>query len=163
MPYLIDGHNLIGRMPGISLKDLDDEKMLISRLQSFYQQVHKPMEVFFDQAPPGMQGRRKYGMLTVVFVRKGKTADDAIRDRLRQLGKTAANWVVVSSDRQVQGEAHSHHASVISSDEFARQVLVAGHGADRGGSDKPVPPQTEDEMQDWLDLFSRNRPGPRKE
>ena len=29
MPYIIDGHNLIPKIPGIDLQDLDDEQKLI--------------------------------------------------------------------------------------------------------------------------------------
>jgi predicted RNA-binding protein with PIN domain len=65
---------------------------------------------------------RRYGTLTAHFVRQGRTADDAIRDRLARLGASARKWRVVSSDRQVQAEARSHHAEAISSEEFARDL-----------------------------------------
>ena len=53
MPYLIDGHNLIPRIPGLSLKDLDDETALIQILQRFAARQGSRVDVFFDRAPPG--------------------------------------------------------------------------------------------------------------
>ena len=38
MLYLIDGHNLIGQMPGLSLDDPHDEAKLVERLK----QLHGP-------------------------------------------------------------------------------------------------------------------------
>ena len=35
MPYLIDGHNLIPKVAGLSLKAVDDEMQLIELLQEF--------------------------------------------------------------------------------------------------------------------------------
>ncbi len=35
MPILIDGHNLIGRMPALSLADPDDERQLLALLLSY--------------------------------------------------------------------------------------------------------------------------------
>jgi hypothetical protein len=33
MPFLIDGHNLIGALPDLDLDDPDDEARLVERLQ----------------------------------------------------------------------------------------------------------------------------------
>ena len=50
MPYLIDGHNLIPKIPGLSLEMLDDEDRLIELLQEFARVRRQRIEVFFDQA-----------------------------------------------------------------------------------------------------------------
>ena len=52
MPYLIDGHNLIGKLGDIQLHALDDERALIELLKTFCRQNSKNVEVFFDNAPP---------------------------------------------------------------------------------------------------------------
>lgn len=158
LSYLIDGHNLIPKIPGMSLRLIDDEKELIERLQEFCRAENRSVEVYFDNAPPGMNGTRRYGRVTAHFIRAGRTADRAIADRLRQLKKGAANWTVVSSDRQVQAEARAVQAKCISSEEFARIVLDAAR--------KPGVPQdqentvlSEDEVEQWLRIFrSENRP-----
>jgi hypothetical protein len=82
----------------------------------------------------------------------GLTADDAIRDRLRTLGKSAKNWSVISSDRQVQAEAHAARAEVIPSEQFASQVInTLRAGPPRGDKKSPI---TETELAEWLALFS---------
>src|SRR5512134_3531141 len=117
MPYLIDGHNLIPKL-GLRLDTIDDEMELIAILQEFCRLERKQAEVFFDGAPAAQAGTRKQGAVTAHFVRLGDTADNAIRNRLKKLGRSAQNWTIVSSDRQVQAEAHAAHAEVVSSDAF---------------------------------------------
>src|SRR5919106_2128085 len=117
MPYLIDGHNLIPKL-GLRLDSIDDEMELITVLQEFCRLERKQVEVFFDGAPTSQAGTRKRGTVTAHFVRLGATADNAIRIRLKKLGKDAKNWTVVSSDRQVQAEAHAAQADVLSSETF---------------------------------------------
>jgi len=151
MPYIIDGHNLIPRV-GLRLDALDDEMALVEILRDFCRIKKKRVEVYFDGAPPGENGTRKFGYVTAHFVRKGRTADDAIRARLEKMGKSARNWTVVSSDREVLNSARSAHASRISSDEFAQQIEDAKFNAQSDPSeDKSLSSQ---EVEQWLKLFS---------
>jgi len=79
MPYLIDGHNLIPKIAGLSLQDIDDETRLVEMLQDYCRRRGKKgVEVFFDNAPPGQPSKRVYGTVTAHFVRTGRTADAAI-------------------------------------------------------------------------------------
>lgn len=154
MPYLIDGHNLIPKLTGFSLSAMDDEEKLIPLLQTFSRVRRQPVEVFFDGAPPGHSGQRRYGAITAHFVRQGRTADDAIRLRLEKLGAAAKNWKVVSSDRQVQAEARSRHAESLSSEEFARELLQVSDSSQRSPD---VPAKLSDqEVEDWLRLFGED-------
>ena len=121
MPYIVDGHNLIPRV-GLRLNDLDDEMALVEMLREFCRVKKKRVEIYFDGAPPGQNGTRKFGYVTAHFIRKGRTADDAIRDRLRKMGNSAKNWTVVSSDREVLNSARSVYAKRVLSDEFAQSV-----------------------------------------
>lgn len=153
MPYLIDGHNLIPKL-GLRLDSIDDEMELIAILQEFCRMEHRQLEVFFDGAPIHQAGTRKLGSVTAHFVRLGNTADDAIRNRLKQLGKSAKNWSVVSSDRQVQAEAGAARAEVISSDSFAGMLKQAHQSAPKPGNERKLSPQ---EVDDWLRLFEERR------
>ncbi len=152
MPYLVDGHNLIPKL-GLCLNDPDDEQALISRLQAFCRLSQKSVTVYFDGAPPGFAGMRKSGAVTAHFVRQGHTADAALRQRLKQLGKAARNWVLVTSDRQVQSEGRAAQAQVISSEDFARLVSDTLQGA-AGNSQSPGD-MSDDELDEWLRLFGR--------
>jgi len=153
MPFLIDGHNLIPQVPGLSLEAMDDEIQLIQYLQGFCRQSGKNVEVYFDNAPAGQARTQRYGCVKVHFIRTGRTADEAIIARLRGLGRGAKNWQVVSSDRRVATEARSFQAQVIPSSEFARSLLSVGR-EDRSkpevDADLSLDP---DEIDEWLDLF----------
>lgn len=153
MSYLIDGHNLIPHVAGIQLGDLDDELALIRRLVHFAGLRRSSLEVYFDRGQPGKPARERYGRVRVHFVREGKTADRAIRDRLAALGKGAKNWRVVSSDREVVREARAHRAQVIGSAEFARQLASRGRSPEPDPEGGPEPELTPEEIQYWLDQF----------
>ena len=155
MPYLIDGHNLVPKIPGLSLEMLDDEDRLIELLQAFARVRRQRIEVFFDQAPPTRGGKKMAGMVGVHYVRSGKTADQAIVERLRQLGKNAKNWTVVTSDRQVRAEAHEQEARLTSSEEFAVQLQKARQEAQTAQKENPTPPGP-DELDEWLRLFGKS-------
>lgn len=155
MPYIIDGHNLIPRV-GLRLDALDDEMALVAILREFCRVKKKRIEVYFDGAPPGQNGQRKFGYVTAHFVRRGRTADDAIRARLQKMGNAARNWTVVSSDREVISSAKSVRASYISADEFAQQIEEAKYiGQSDAGEEKTISKQ---EVEQWLDLFSSKKP-----
>ena len=153
MPYLIDGHNLIPKL-GLRLDSIDDEMELIAILQEFCRLERRQVEVFFDGAPASQSGTRKLGAVTAHFVRLGTTADDAIRNRLKRLGKSARNWTVVSSDRQVQANAHASQAEVISSDTFAGLLKQARNSAPKPNDDRKISQQ---EVEEWLKLFEQRR------
>lgn len=154
MPYLIDGHNLIPKL-GLRLDSMDDEMELVAILQEFCRLERRQAEVFFDGAPAGQAGTRKLGAVTAHFVRLGDSADNAIRRRLERLGKSAKNWTVVSSDRQVQAEARAAHAEVTSSDAFAAMLKQVRSTAPKLDSDRNLSAK---EVEDWLKLFEeRNR------
>jgi predicted RNA-binding protein with PIN domain len=154
MSYLIDGHNLIPKL-GLDLKDPDDEIRLIERLQFFCRLKQTDLEIYFDGANPGQPASSKFGRVTAHFVRMGNSADAAIESRLMKLGRAARNWNVVSSDHRVQGAAHAVHARVISSDDFARQVMQATTGRSiQAKKDASLSPQ---EVEDWLDFFKNGK------
>ena len=148
---LIDGHNLIPKIAGLSLHAIDDEQQLIALLQVYARLRRKKIEVFFDGAPPGQAGVRSYGTIRAYFVPLGLTADEAIHRHLTRLGKAAHNNTVVSSDNEVQGYAREARAQVISSEDFARD-LIAAQTAQNSPSNPPasVSPQGLDQ---WYHVF----------
>ena len=156
MPYLIDGHNLIPKL-GLRLDSMDDENELVTILQEFCRLERKQVEVYFDGAPSHQAGTRKLGTVIAHFVPLGTTADDAIRKRLKQMGKRAKNWIVVSSDRQVQTETRTAQANIVSSDEFAKQLRQARNSAPKPVYDHKLSKQ---EVDDWLKLFEQRKHKP---
>jgi predicted RNA-binding protein with PIN domain len=153
MPYLIDGHNLIPKM-GLRLEDFDDELALLDQLNEFCRiSRRRQVEVYFDNAPIGFPETRRSGLVTAHFVRRPQIADEAIRLRLKKLGRAAKNWSVVSSDHRVQNDANAQGAKVISSEEFARTVIeTLRTGPPPSVKEKPM---SERELEEWLRLFDK--------
>ena len=159
MPYLIDGHNLIPKVKGISLDELDDEMRLVEMLQEFCQRQRKKAEVFFDNAAPGGVKVRNFGRVLARFVYRGITADQAISTRLGRLGGETRNWTVVSSDRGIQAEARSVHAQVLSSEAFA---VLMDKTLDESKKDMGEMAETAvdpEDVDEWLRLFGGQEEG----
>jgi uncharacterized protein len=153
MPYLIDGHNLVPKIPGMSLEDVDDEQRLLGMLGEFCRKSRKQAEVFFDNAPPGGVRARNLGLLIARFIRQGTTADEAIRQRLQRLGREARNWTVVSSDQAVQASARASQAHYISSEAFVSTLLQTLDAAQSDQGANTDPSLSQNEVDDWLKLF----------
>ena len=151
MPYLIDGHNLIPKLE-LRLDSVDDELELINILQEFCRLERKQVEVYFDGAP--QTATRKAGSVTAYFVPLGTTADDAIRKHLKRLGKSAKNWVVVTSDRQVQANARASHSEIISSESFAKMLNQVRDTAPKANVDRKL---SDSEVDEWLRFFEKGR------
>lgn len=154
MTYLVDGHNLIPKVPGLNLSQLDDEQDLISQLRIYCDVKRCQMEVFFDAGKVGMVHKFNHNRLKVHFVRPPAKADDAILMRLLGAGRTARNYIVVTSDRQVQERSRRSGARIISSAMFARslsatlQSALATHPPDNSADQV-------DEISYWEDQFSK--------
>ncbi len=153
---MIDGHNLIPKS-GIRLEAADDELELITALQDFARRERAQIEVYFDGAPPGYAGSRRFGKITAHFVRLGSTADAAIKARLERLGNSARNWTVVSSDHQVRDAARRAHARSLRSEEFALRLreAAAKAGGEEGDEARAGRKLSRQEIQDWLKIFKR--------
>lgn len=156
MSLLIDGHNLIGKLPGFRLSDENDEMRLIELLQMYCRVKQRDVTVFFDNAAPGYGGQKRYGRVTAVFVPRGKPADDAIIARLRQAGRKARNLTVVSSDGRILAQARSSQAKVVASEVFADELLDAQRMALEAPSagEKTV---SQAEVEEWLKEFAEDK------
>jgi predicted RNA-binding protein with PIN domain len=153
MPYLIDGHNLIPKVRGLSLGAEDDEMQLIRLLQEFCRLSRKEVEVHFDNAPAGQPRARTYGTILARFARTGQTADQTIHDQLTRLGRTARNWTVVSSDHSVQNSARAARAQVLPSEDFASLLMRTLHSQGQAGKPPADTHLSSEEVDDWLDIF----------
>lgn len=151
MHFLVDGHNLIPKIPGLSLRDLEDERRLIRMLQEYCRLSRNSAEVYFDQAAPGSVRIQQYGTIKAHFIQSGITADQAIIARLQRLGKAAANWTVISSDRRVQVEARALRARVMTSENFARRMLKQLE--DSSNEEVRNVFLKEQELSEWLKVF----------
>ena len=160
MSLIIDGHNLVPKMPGVSLADPDDEMKLIKILQDYGRLRRKPIEVYFDKATPGMSGEKHFGRVVAYFIQQGITADQSIMNRLKKLGRRAKNVTVVSSDRQVRKAAQAAHTKLMTSEEFVTdwQALLE--------EEPELDPRSRllssDEVEMWEDIFRHGHPSSRE-
>ncbi len=152
MPFLIDGHNLIGRMPGLRLDDPDDEQKLIELLRAYLARTRKTGAVVFDRGLPGGLGKWSTAALEVKFVPRPKTADEVIKERLWK-APSPRNLVVVTSDREVAAVARHVGAAVKSADAFAREMLAAP-GAPAAPAAKEAGLSAA-EVDEWEKLFKK--------
>ena len=122
MPILIDGHNLIGRLPTLSLEDPDDEEKLVRLLQSYQARTGKALTVVFDPGEPSARRRtRSVGRIKVVFAAYGSSADQVIWHRVGNASHPP-DWLVITSDRELATRVQSLGARVKSADEFALEL-----------------------------------------
>jgi uncharacterized protein len=158
---IIDGHNLIPKMPGLHLKDADDEVRLIEIIQEYCRLARRQAELFFDVAPDPVSNNRKNGLVRVHFIKIGYSADDAMIQYLRNHQKENENYLVVSSDHRIQNEALSIGCKTINSEAFARSIteLFSSDTAVRERKEKPL---SEPEVAEWMRLFESNDPDQRK-
>lgn len=157
MPYIIDGHNLIGAMKEIRLDDPNDEALLVAELKRFCARTRRQVTLYFDRGAPARPGPSDAGGLSIRFVRPPRSADQAILQHLVRLKGAARNWTVVSSDLEIQASARRAGASVLSSEDFAR--LISRSETATSDREKPGADLTEDEIREWQRLFGRPRQG----
>jgi len=155
MPFLIDGHNLIGQTPGLSLADPDDEQKLVELLRKYLTRSGKKGAVIFDRGVPGGGGQWSNARLEVQFARSPLSADDVIRQRL-QREKNPRGLIVVSADRAVLAEARQAGAGVMAPRAFARQMLGGDSGKNINASIKERELSTE-ELAAWEEEFKNSR------
>ena len=119
---MIDGHNLIGQTPGMSLADLDDEQKLVELLRAYLVRTGKKGTVIFDNGQPGGSGGWDNNVLKVVFAPAAGSADASILSRLEK-NRDGRGLVLVSDDQRLAQAARRAGAAVRGSGEFARELL----------------------------------------
>jgi hypothetical protein len=86
------------------------------------------------------------------FVRQGRTADQAITEKLRRLGGEARNWTVVSSDREVQVNARALRAKTMRAEEFNRQLLDVLTEQSHSFAEDEIHLSSQ-EIENWMNIF----------
>jgi predicted RNA-binding protein with PIN domain len=148
MPLLIDGHNVIGRMPDLSLADPEDESKLTRRVRQYCLRHRRRATLVFDG---GLLGGRSPTLSTpeveVVFASTTRSADAVIRARLKK-ARDPAGLLVVSSDRAIQAAARARGARVVPAEDF-----VAELAPQPPAEAEPSKPEAPGNVEEWLELF----------
>jgi len=157
MPLLVDGHNLIGQIPSLKLSDADDEGKLVMLLRRYSTAKRsRQVVVVFDHGVYGHPLKLDGYGITCHFARSPQDADAQLIKRLRAL-KRPRDWTLVTSDRQVARVAEERGVKVMSSQDFARQLLAAPARANAPPMEKPDVQLSEAEIAEWMEIF-QNRP-----
>ncbi len=161
MPYLIDGHNLIGQLADISLKDPNDEAKLVQKLIGFAARTQKQMVVVFDSGLPGGKSRLSTRQVEVIFAPARVTADAVMMGRIKQTGDPG-QWVVVSNDREVLAAARVRRMNTLTSAQFAVLLRPAQapskHDPDADAGEAADVYLSPAEVEAWLKLFQERKP-----
>ncbi len=155
---LIDGHNLIGQLPGLSLADFDDEEKLVAMLRQYAARRRARIVVVFDSGRPGGRLRALTGGgVEAIFAAEGHTtADRVLIERIREM-KRPREWALVSGDRAGQDEAARRHMRTITSAEFAARLPASRPTQDSPRTETGDKPDRENDVSGWLERFGRKR------
>ncbi len=166
MIYVIDGHNLIGKMPDIQLSDPDDEQKLVSRLSDWtVQDKRRKIKLYFDAGEFGGLGDMlSRPSIRVQFSRMGKTADSMIIKFMESI-KNPQEFTLVTSDREIIYAARKKRIGYILSEEFVVLLQEDLKGIEPGEvkeGQKPAEAGAEEEVdvsdsevKEWLNAFEK--------
>jgi predicted RNA-binding protein with PIN domain len=148
MPFLIDGHNLIGQLAGLRLDDPDDEAKLVAQLRAYCAREGKRATVVFDHGlPGGWSEALSGGGVRVVFTSAGRNADGILRERIRE-ARDPRGLMVVSSDREVIAAAKAKRVRVMQAEVFAARL-----GMPVGTAESEEAQLSPEEIDEWMQVF----------
>ncbi len=155
MPYLIDGNNLIGSSPDISLNDPEARKKLIEIVRKFQQSKNCTVIIFFDGEPDGLSYLRSVtAKFTVQFPRYGQSADEEIK-RVLNSYQHFRDVILVSSDRELKDFARHKGARTINSGEFHSELKKYSrvHKKKQKKNERINTRLSKREVDQWLKIF----------
>lgn len=119
MQIIIDGYNLLN---ALSYDYLFEREDLLNLLENYRRQSKNKVTVVFDSYKAGLSSdtKEKKGGVNVIFTALGKTADQKIKEILKQLREGA---IVVSSDNDIIYFAKSVNAGYIRSEDFLKRLF----------------------------------------
>ena len=157
MHYLIDGHNLIARVPGLSLADPDDEVKLLQLLKRWAAaDTRRKVTVIFDKGLPGGEAKHlSGGGVRAIFAPDNRSADSLIIRRIEGI-EDPAQHTVVSSDGAILRAAQRRRVPTQRSEAFAAAMVNERTfpGAARPAADpRDNPSISPNEVSEWLEVF----------
>lgn len=157
MHYLIDGHNLIARVPGLSLADPDDEAKLVQLLKRWAAaDTRRKVTVIFDKGLPGGEAKHlSGGGVRALFAPDNRSADALLIRRIEGIDDPA-QYTVVTSDGVILRAAQRRRVPTQRSEQFAVAMVnertfptAAPPAADAHANPRLSP----NEVNEWLELF----------
>jgi uncharacterized protein len=157
--YLVDGHNLIAKLPGLSLDDPYDEIKLVQLLKRWCAaDTRRQVTVVFDAGLPGGEAKHlSGGGVKVVFASTNSSADAVLIRHIEQI-KNPSAFTIVTSDNAILAVARRGRVPVQRSETFATAMLsdrtFREQRADITPAERPeAEKMSPDELAEWLELF----------
>jgi predicted RNA-binding protein with PIN domain len=151
---LVDGHNLIGRTPGLSLsREEASRQQVLRRVAAAKGSGGERVVVVFDGNRPGAPKEERFGGLRVVYAPAGRSADDEILRRIR--GGNPRTVTVITSDRPLAARAQALGAGWESCEAFGRRL----HKRRRPCAPVDQPAVDPGEVDEWLAVFGSSTEG----
>ena len=156
MPLIIDGNNLIGSSPDISLSDPEARKKLVYLLKKYQETRNNNIIIVFDGQPSEgafiPKGSNKF---SVKFPKYGQTADDEIR-RIVSKYNDYKEVVLITSDRELKSFAKTKGAKTVNSIEFYFELkrTYRLNGRKEELQKRIHTSVSESEVDHWLKVFS---------
>ena len=124
MPYIIDGNNLIGCSPDISLEDSNSRSEIIGIVKKFQRKKKSKIIVVFDGEPDTFSNEENpTEKIVVKYPPIGDSADDEIK-RILEGYTYFRDVVLVTSDRELKDVAKKKGARVVNSIEFYQSIML---------------------------------------
>ena len=155
MPIIIDGNNLIGSSPDISLADPNSRKKIIQLIKKYQENKNNNILVVFDGEPFGdLHIQPISDKLTVMFPKYGSSADEEIK-KLLDSYNDFRDVMLVSSDRELKTFAKRKGSKVINSIEFYFELKRLSHffGKKEERQKRINLKLTKTEIDQWLKIF----------
>jgi len=157
MPYIIDGNNLIGCSPDISLEDANSRTEIIAIVRKFQKNKKSKIIVVFDGEPDTFLNEENPAEKIVVkYPQIGESADDEIK-RILDSYTYFRDVVLVTSDRELKDLAKKKGARVINSIEFYYELKRVFRATGRIElKQKRIDTELSDgEVDQWLKIFEK--------
>ncbi|MCK4889133.1 MAG: NYN domain-containing protein [Candidatus Aminicenantes bacterium] len=155
MPYIIDGNNLIGSSPDISLEDSNSRKEIVAIVKKFQKKKNSKIIVVFDGEPDTFSSEENpTEKIVIKYPPIGDSADDEIK-RILDGYTYFRDVVLVTSDRELKDIAKKKGAKVINSIEFYYELKRVYRATGRiEMKQKRIDTELSDgEVDQWMKIF----------
>ncbi|MEN8153107.1 MAG: NYN domain-containing protein [Acidobacteriota bacterium] len=157
MPYIIDGNNLIGSSPDISLDDAESRKKIVGLVKKFQLKKNNKVVVVFDGEPDEFTGGNDSSdKLVIIYPKFGSSADDEIKKILNSYNYFR-DVVLVTSDRELKDIARKKGARIVNSIEFYYELKRAYRASGKVEmKQKRINTKlSEGEIDQWMKIFEK--------
>lgn len=155
MPYIIDGNNLIGASPEMSLEDSEAKEKLTEILNKYQMTRNNNIILIFD-GPSETSGSKKElnNKFTVIYCPEAKSASEKIKSQLTNYNNFK-DVVLITSDKELKKFGKNKGAKVINAIEFYYELKRFNRiNGKKEESQKRIDAELSDnEVDQWMKIF----------